>query len=469
MKEKRPIQDLVEELFQGEGALPRPPREEMEGLLEALQAVSRVPNPEPSSRVLEEVKHFLHHQKRMHQAHRAPWRASLSMETFRAALRESWLVKGLAAAILVQVLALPILGAMSLWRNTGRGGRTTRTGVDIQEMIQRILPAGEKVRHEAAPGALGIDIQNFGNAGTSGETDPERSTSSRTHYREWLVRENQLREKWLFFSSRRSSRPGKGLPPGPRRSRTLDTRLTALSREIAAHLREERNPLDLALGLRALFLAGNTEVDGPFAQAVRKAFPRLLKAWKKAGPAARIEIAALLGEMEILDGGDRRAEVRRVFRWLVETLSQGDGFTSLPSWALADAAVLLEWAPILVNRNLSEARERVRKELMRRMREGGPEKAQAAAALLRAFPDSAPEEVLLAGTGLPGKGKLELAMEDPFLLLQVSWAPAGSSLERKRLLRKMEEAVLQEVPAAGFREKALRLLTLGACYAPRNR
>ncbi len=469
MKEKRPIQDLVEELFQGEGALPRPPKEEMEGLQEALQAVSRVPSPEPSPRVLEGVKRFLHHQKRMHQAHRAPWRASWSLETFRAAFRESWLVKGLAAALLVQVLALPILGAMSLWGKAGRAGKTTRTGVDIREMLQRVLPAGEKVQHEAAPGTLGIELPNPGDTGISGGTGPQPSSSPRPHYREWLALENQLREKWLFFSSRRASRPGKESPPRAGGSPPLDTRLRALSREIARRLEKVRDPLDLALGLRALFLSGNTERDGPFAGALRKTLPRLLKAWNRAGPAARIEIAALLGEMEVLDGGDRRAQVSRAFRWLLKTCSREGGLSRLPSWALADAAVLLEWAPILVNRNATQARERLRKELLRRMRRGGPEGPRAASALLRAFPGSVPDEILLDGTGLPGKDKLELAMEDPFLLLQVSWAPAGPSPKWKGILERMERAAFRVGPMADFREKAVRLLTLGACYAARNR
>ncbi len=458
MKEKRPIQDLVEELFQGEGALPRPPREEMEELQEALRAFSGIPTPEPSGRILEEVKHFLHHKKRMHQPHRAPWRASLSLEAFRVAFRESWLVKGLAAALMVQILALPILGAMSLWKNTAGAGKATRTGVDIQEMIQRLLPAGEKVRREAAPGTIVVDLEQ-----------EEVVSKPQAHYREWLVRENRLREKWLFFSSRRASRPGKGLSPGSRRSRALDTQLSTLSREIALQLGEVRDPLDLALGLRALFLSGNTEKDGPYAGTLRKNLPRLLKTWSGAGPAARIEIAALLGEMEVLDGGDRRARVSRAFRWLLENLSKEKNLSPLPSWALADAAVLLEWAPILLNRNVPDVRERVRKELLRRMKQEGPERAEAAGALLRAFPGTVPEEILLARTGLLGKGKLELAMEDPFLLLQVSWAPAGSSPEGKRLCRNMEEAALQAPRPAGFREKALRLLSFGACYAARNR
>ena len=469
MKERRPVQDLVEELFQGEGALPRPPREEMEGLQEALQAVSRVPSPEPSSRVLEGVKRFLHHQKRMHQAHRAPWRASLSMETFRAAFRESWLVKGLAAALLVQILALPILGAMSLWGKAGRSGKATRTGVNIQEMIQPVLPAGEKVQREAAPGTLGIELPSPGDPGTSSGIGPQPSSSPRTHYREWLVRENQLREKWLFFSSRRASRPGKESPPRAGGGHTLETRLRALSREIAQRLEEVRDPLDLALGLRALFLAGNTEMDGPFAEAVKKTLPRLLKSWNRAGPAARIEITALLGEMDVLDGGDRRAQVSRAFRWLLETCSREGDLSRLPSWALADAAVLLEWAPILVNRNASHAKERLRKELLRRMRRGGPEGPPAAGALLRAFPGCAPEEILLDETGLPGKDKLELALEDPFLLLQVSWAPSGPSRKWKGILENMERAAFPVGPMADFREKAVRLLSLGACYAARNR
>ncbi len=391
------------------------------------------------------------------------------METFRAALRESWLVKGLAAALLVQILALPILGAMSLWGKAGRSGKATRTGVDIQEMIQRALPAGEKIQREAAPGTLGIELSEPADAGTSGGIGPGPGSSPRTHYREWLVLENQLREKWLFFSSRRASRPGKESSPRAGGGNPLETRLLALSGEIARSLEEVRDPLDLALGLRALFLAGNTERDGPFAGTVRKTLPRLLKAWNRAGPAARIEITALLGEMEVLDGGDRRAQVSRAFRWLLETCSREGGFSRLPSWALADAAVLLEWAPILVNRNASQARERLRKELLGRMRRGGPEGPRAAGALLRAFPGSAPDEILLDGTGLPGKDKLELAMEDPFLLLQISWAPAGPSRKWKAILETLEKAAFPVGPMADFREKAVRLLTLGACYAARNR
>ncbi len=457
MMEREVPRDLVEELFQGEGALPRPPREEVEDLRETVQVFSRLPSPRPSGRVLEEVKRHLHHQRRIHQGARRPWRASLSLETFRAAFRESWLVKGLAAAVLVQVLALPILGAMSFWGRDRVSSGTSRTGVNLKEMIQRLLPAREEVQQEVLPQEMSLDLE---------EGKVSRTPST---YREWLVRENRIKEKWLFFSARKAlKKPGKSLLSRPEVRGKVESFLAKLSRSVSRELGKVRDPLDLALGLRALFLSGNTEVDGPFSRAVKKNLPRLLKAWNRAGDRARIEIGVLLVEMEILDGGDRRHAVAGVFRWLTGRLSPGRDLSRLPSWALADAAQILQWGPVLVNRNFPKERERLKKELLKRLKRGGQERREAAGALLRAFYETLPEEILLAHTGLPGKGKLDLAMEDPFLLVLVSWAPARSSRQQERFLRNLEEAALM-VELPGFRARALWLLSLGACYAARNR
>ena len=453
--------ELLEELFQGEGALPRPGGEEVDSLEETLEVFSRLSSPEPSGRVLEGVRSFLHHQRRMHRRARSPWRASLNMESFRAAFHGSWLVKGLAAALLAQVLALPILGAMSYWKGSSAPGKETRTGVDLEEMIDRLLPAPEEIQSEAVPGTPALGLGR-GAGASPGALSPYS-------YRNRLVRENQLREKWFFFSTGKKTGEEKNTGPGPWRARSLERRLSALSGEIARKMKVVRDPLDLALGLRALFLSGNTEETGPFAGALKVHLPRLIGMWDRAGDSARIETAALLAEMELLDGGNRRKDLAKAVGWLIDVFSsRGERPAGVPSWALADAVQVLEWAPVLVNRNPMEKLESLREELRRRVKRGGPEGPAAAAALLRSFPESEPAERLLSMAGVLGKSKLELALEDPFLLLQVSWTSVLPSPAEKDFPRTLEKAAFQ-VKLLGFREKALWLLTLGACYAHRSR
>ncbi len=438
-KEKNGREDLLEGLFQGEGALPRPPEEELRGLRETLETFSRLPSPEPSRRVLEGVRRLLEKEERRSRRKESPRAEKGNLALFREALRESWLVKGLAAALLVQILALPILGAVSYFRAERVRGVEIRTGVDLKNMIERIVPAQEEVRKETGPAEAGPFLEE--------EKGDSSYPSLSFSYREWLVQENRFKTKWYFTSFRKKA--GKAARPSPERG--LERFVTLLSRALAGGLSRVGDPLDLALGIRALFLAGNSE------KALEEDLPRLLRAWNEAGRAAKVETAVLLSEMELLGVGGRRKRVEKAMGWLLENFAgKGEALEGVPYWALADAAQALGWAPILLHKNPGRALKKIREELERRARGGGDEALGARAALERVFPKDLPPSV---GEGARRDWK------DPFLLLQLSWRPGSGSAAGVGTLRLIREGRFPPPTSLGFREKAAWLLAVGACYA----
>jgi len=340
------------------------------------------------------------------------------------------------------------------------GGKETRTGVDLGKMLDRHLPLREEIRMEPLPGGPGPALEEKG-IGKGGER-PQAGFA----YRDWLVRENLLREKWFFFSKKKSRRKSSRRVLG---NSPLQEELARLSREVARDVAAGEDPLDLALGLRALFLSGKAQASPALREAFRQGLLRLKELWERGDDPARVETTALLAEMELLDGGAGRKALVRGLTWLLREFAlREERLRRAPAWVLADAAQTAQWALVLVNRNPKEAREAVRAELLRRLEGRGRERVSAGAALLRAFPGAAPQKDLLSLTGLPVETLRRLAREDPFLLLQLSWIPHGGGVLGEGTSSLLEE-VFARSRAGTPRERALRLLAAGSCYAYRGK
>lgn len=443
---------LLEELFRGEGALPRPSEEELEAARRTLRLGGVLQAPPASGRVAQGLRFRLAALRCRRRRFETPARGPGFFASLGQAFLESRALQGLAALLLLQALALPVVASV-LQKHQTREAERARTRMLALDGSLEPPPPLEPIRQEEVTGSADLDPLP-----SPAAQDPGREPMN------LLEAENALRLRWRAFLERQ--RPEvrlqrlrqSGIPLALHRF--IERQAELLAAEVA-HLEA---PLDLALSLRALILAGSSERVGPHAPVLRENLPRLFAAWEEAPAETRIAAASTLAELYLCTGGAHRPQVQRAATWLVGWLASGPDLAALPIWALAEAAQVLEWGPILINQTATREQGLIEAELGRRAAGGGRQGEEAAAALLRAFPLSPEREDHLRLTSYLRTRPAESSSAEPWPLVHLAWGlfpPSGLWADFNAVLR---SAALSSTPREA-KERALWLLALTVFYA----